>query len=648
MPSITTTDLTNAKLDVDHIAEIATSIGLSSTDRLGNTKDTVSGAIYKISGIVNKGAWVTATAYVTKDIVTDSGTWYVCVVAHTSGATFAGDSASKWRVYQGVTTGDLSASSGSTLVNTIRAGAGAVSRMQESKNRDFVSVRDSSTTAVDGVTSNQADIVTAVADAYTRGVALWWPAGIYVSTANIPNFHDVEHFGNGVIKRGSDLFNVSARGSATNIFYVATTGLDTNDGLSSSSPFLTLQAAGDKIYNWKYGNCVWKVKMAAGTYTGSTTFSKAFPTPNRVEFEGASVSLGTRPTTRLNSSAGAGTGLLIQNGVFAKTSHIEAYGYSNTNSDGFNADARSDLWTYHCWATNCYEGIGTSSESKLRAQFGVIDNCTYGLSLISNVTFTVGYNGTAADPTGATGLAIKNCQTGVIAQESATGHLDYVHISGCTNVGIEGQEKARFHILGSVLSGNNINARIRNISTIYDNPTIPNTWGAATAGDRVYGSGSTEVTLYQNAASLQKGVVRDTTGRTNATASPVSNTLYTFAANQLAQRGAGFKTTIWGDVLGTSGTKVIEVKLGGVSLGTRTVLAASTDWQVEVEFVNRTATNDHSSVFKCFEPSTLTIDFKNLATIDLTASQALTVEITSNGTDTMRYWLADLDVITTV
>ncbi len=50
-----------------------------------------------------KGAWLTGTAYAVQDIVSQSGTEYMCLVAHTSG-TFATDlSAKKWAVYQGVT-----------------------------------------------------------------------------------------------------------------------------------------------------------------------------------------------------------------------------------------------------------------------------------------------------------------------------------------------------------------------------------------------------------------------------------------------------------------------------------------------------------------------------------------------------------------
>lgn len=40
-----------------------------------------------------RGAWATATAYAIGDIVSDSGSYYRCTTAHTSGATFAGDSA---------------------------------------------------------------------------------------------------------------------------------------------------------------------------------------------------------------------------------------------------------------------------------------------------------------------------------------------------------------------------------------------------------------------------------------------------------------------------------------------------------------------------------------------------------------------------
>ena len=54
MTSITITDLNNAKTDVDHIAEISTSVALTATDRLGHVKDTLAGAMYKVSAF-NRG-----------------------------------------------------------------------------------------------------------------------------------------------------------------------------------------------------------------------------------------------------------------------------------------------------------------------------------------------------------------------------------------------------------------------------------------------------------------------------------------------------------------------------------------------------------------------------------------------------------------
>jgi len=116
MTTVSVTDLTNAKTDVDHIAAIATSTALTATDRLGTTKKTLQGAINSISAITDRGAWVTATAYAVKDIVLDTGVYYICITAHTSGATFAGDAA-KWRVYQG----DLGTYHSVDVVNDIRS-----------------------------------------------------------------------------------------------------------------------------------------------------------------------------------------------------------------------------------------------------------------------------------------------------------------------------------------------------------------------------------------------------------------------------------------------------------------------------------------------------------------------------------------------
>lgn len=62
MTAITITDLNNAKLDVDHIAELATSTNLTATDRLGRTKRTMEGALAEYPNAFANAAAALASA----------------------------------------------------------------------------------------------------------------------------------------------------------------------------------------------------------------------------------------------------------------------------------------------------------------------------------------------------------------------------------------------------------------------------------------------------------------------------------------------------------------------------------------------------------------------------------------------------------
>jgi len=107
VPSSAAADLL---FNAEKIDEAVSSAATTYVDRLGVVRQTLAGAVASIAAINPRGTWVTATAYAVKDAVLQSGTWYLCVVAHTSAASFSTDQASKWRVYQGVTTADLDAS----------------------------------------------------------------------------------------------------------------------------------------------------------------------------------------------------------------------------------------------------------------------------------------------------------------------------------------------------------------------------------------------------------------------------------------------------------------------------------------------------------------------------------------------------------
>lgn len=107
MPAITIPDLNRAKQDVDHIADVATSTALTATDRLGNNKPTVLGAVNTLAAFNVRGAFAGATAYALKDVYVSAGIAYVAVIAHVSTSVAADLASGKVTIHQGATREDL-------------------------------------------------------------------------------------------------------------------------------------------------------------------------------------------------------------------------------------------------------------------------------------------------------------------------------------------------------------------------------------------------------------------------------------------------------------------------------------------------------------------------------------------------------------
>lgn len=254
MPAITSLDLSNAKLDVDHIAAIATSTSPTATDRMGNTKDTMSGAIYSIKAFNNRGAWQASTIYAVKDLVSVSGTWYVAVVPHTSSATFVADTESYWRVYQGALSSDvdlvrsdLAAASGAGMLGWIQSGAGAASRFTQDKLRESVSVKDFGAVG-DGVANDTAAFIAALAVGASR---IYIPNGTYLiaSTLSIPTNVVLYGDGSGSIVKCSasmaQLFNCAAAGSQKfDNFSIDGNSMAGTNGININNDFVNITRMG--------------------------------------------------------------------------------------------------------------------------------------------------------------------------------------------------------------------------------------------------------------------------------------------------------------------------------------------------------------------------------------------------------------------
>ncbi len=129
MPAIRITDLNNAKVDVDFIADVANSPNPTAVDRLGRTRKTLEGALETLMAVNPRGAWAAATAYALKDLVLVSDVTYICTIPHTSAGAFATDlTAGRWAIYQGITPARLAESDGSELVGHEADVAGAVTQ----------------------------------------------------------------------------------------------------------------------------------------------------------------------------------------------------------------------------------------------------------------------------------------------------------------------------------------------------------------------------------------------------------------------------------------------------------------------------------------------------------------------------------------
>ena len=306
MPAITSLDLSNAKLDVDHIAAIATSTLPTATDRKGNTKDTISGAIYSIKSFNDRGTWTSATSYIIKDLVKVSDTWYVAVVPHTSSATFAEDLSTKWRIYQGVLAGDLSATTGADGVGTLQSGVGTVPRTVAEELRDTVSVKQFDTPG--GGADSTAGFIRALNHVAITGQSLEAPTDNYLLSGPVTaRLNGVVFNGNGsTIILDSNTAGFLIAGSyneingfkftqssqsltptAIKVFNDTTTPLSIHNKIKNCTGpsiyrgihvYMALNGSGQACYRQIIDNCEFINKYLQKTWSGS--FGISFDGPN--------------------------------------------------------------------------------------------------------------------------------------------------------------------------------------------------------------------------------------------------------------------------------------------------------------------------------------------------------------------------------
>lgn len=208
-----------------------------------------------------RGAWAATTVYAIKDVVSNGGTWYICLTAHTSGGSFPG-AGSIWTIYQGVTTATLSATTGAAGIGCIQTGTGAINDNVQTKLRDFVSVRGQ------GALGSPTDDTTAINNAYAICKEPYFPEGNYLTSITATR----RYSGPG------EIYNLSGVPAANFIkakkkktYVIVLTGQSNAAGINSGGP----NPANSLVKVWDGISGAW----GSSDYT-ATPFSRAQPDGN--------------------------------------------------------------------------------------------------------------------------------------------------------------------------------------------------------------------------------------------------------------------------------------------------------------------------------------------------------------------------------
>jgi len=542
-------------------------------------------------------------------------------------------------------------------VNTFtQAGTGAVARTAQAKMREVISVTDFGATG-DGVTSDQDGVAAAVARCYSTGDDLYWPDGTYLTTATVPNLHDVRHRGPGIVKRGSDLFYVEPRESQANTIYIATTGSAAGDGLTSSQPMATFQNAFDALAN--YGpvlDGVWTVSAAAGTYTISTGSHNHYtPSKNRVVIKGPTAGHPTVPTCIIDgggNTAGylhglyfSGVGVRVESRDLLFQNFTQASGNSRV---GLVGDNGADLYTNNVHSFACsWTGIMAKECEQVRCTGGILDgNSTGAYGFISDSSHTsFGYQAGSA----ANGPIVKNClSAGVYWSTGSQGHCDYTNFED-NATGFYCAESSRCDTVGNDYKRNNVAKRHAaggfsasgGTAEEFHNGTadanVTNVQHLAYSGD------IGEVTAINSGSWTRVAVDRTSVNLSGATPT-VLMTPYTIKAYRLKGVGKACMVKAYGAFTSASAGSAVRIVFGGLTLSLA-VPAAATNLTFEIEATLMELSGGYRAIGRLTQ-GTSQSRMGNATGFVATSDQILTIEATlADAGDSMSLYRTDVYLI---
>jgi len=547
---------------------------------------------------------------------------------------------------------DPATASGTSVTTT----GTSTARLLADRFADFVNVKDYGAVG-DGVTSDQTAVAAAVAAGYADGRDLYWPDGTYLTTATIPNFHDVRHRGPGAVKRGSTTFYVEPAEGQTNTLYVATTGSNTNDGLTSSEPTLTIQQAVDYLAPYAPLKGAWTISIAAGTY------AEAVSLPDHTNFQanyltikGPSVATVQTTPTAIIDYPGSGTvGMDLGSGNKVKVMDIKFTDWLSPAVTGLNVDDNSILWAYNVHASYCRQGI-VANAARLYVQGGILHGVDWttgafpagggsvGVVAYAGTVASIGYGGTSA----ATGTIIENFAQAGYEGKSGT-HVVSSWVTYQSNeVAVWLYTNSRFDDRHNIYKKNELvylsqkgfisRDSVLGLSEYNFGTTYAQAPSDAGDGNfeifNFYQYSAEEVFAHPDAiGGLDITKQRQSTEQTGTIASTLTRTLATIYAGTL-QSGTGtngkyLEVFLTGASTGAAGTKTVLLKLGGTTVTTLTIPTGTQTWSARITIWASNTT----SVIQFTEATTATIGTvrSSVATVDAWVDNDLEVWTTIPG-----------------
>ncbi len=260
--------------------------------------------------------------------------------------------------------------------------------------------------------------------------------------------------------------------------FVDPAGSDSNDGLTVSTPFATIQKAFDTLA--KYGPVLqgfWNINIAAGTVTEGAKWPLGLTSLNRVLIQGPEVTR-DEPTAIIDgTSAVRNVGLNFGFRSYIRIKDMKIIGFNAMGEYGILNTDFSDMYLDNVWLDGNYFNIGSRVHTRLIKRYGKAINGGYANVLMVDFCLcTIGYTGsTVYSGSGAfaetDGSHIGGgIVYGVFASENCQGHIDYCLVDG-NDKGLFMAYGTRMNTPGTQYSNNNVGVEGNGGSWLLDGGT---------------------------------------------------------------------------------------------------------------------------------------------------------------------------------